>query len=340
MKRFVTVAAAGAAALGALHLAREMLLRSKRRSFPMEGAVVAIAGGTRGLGLAIARECARRGAKVAICARDPGHLERACDDLASNGYDAFGLDADVHDRNDVDRFVAAVEQRWGAIDAYVHCAGTIVVGPFDAMTEADYREAMDTHFWGAYYGVEAVLPQMRRRSRGQIVLISSIGGIISVPHLLPYCASKFALTGYGLGLAEETSRDNVGVTVVCPGLMRTGSARNAFFKGQNDKEYAWFSALANSPLMSISAERAAHRIVDALQAREHLVVLSPQASLGALVQGVAPNAVVCASAMVSRALPANGGTQSERATGAQSATALTQSVPLQSFESERTLNQR
>src|SRR5918912_3423887 len=129
------------------------------------------------------------------------------------------------------------------------------------MTLEDFEQAMAVHFWGPLYATLAVLPQMRARRDGRIVNISSIGGKVSVPHLVPYSASKFALAGLSDGLRAELSKENVIVTTVCPGLMRTGSPRNATFKGKHRDEYAWFSISDALPLTSMSAERAARQII-------------------------------------------------------------------------------
>src|SRR5262249_29078614 len=143
----------------------------------------------------------------------------------------------------------------------VNNAGIIQVGPMETMTLADYQEAMRVHYWGPLYTALAVLPQMKQRRAGRIVNITSIGGKVAVPHLLPYVGSKFALVGLSEGLRAELMKDGILVTTVVPGLMRTGSPRNAFFKGQNEAEYAWFKIGDSIPVLTTSAERAARRIV-------------------------------------------------------------------------------
>jgi NAD(P)-dependent dehydrogenase (short-subunit alcohol dehydrogenase family) len=300
MNRALGFAATGLM-LGATALRMRALLR---RSEDFNDKVVAITGASRGLGLALAREFSRRGARVSMCARSSEELERALDELAIDGGEAFGIDADVRRREDVERFVAATEERWGKIDVLVHNAGTIAVGPMQTMSLEDYRDAMDTHFWAAVYAVEAALPGMRRRGTGRIVSVASIGGIVSVPHLLPYCASKFALVGYSLGLAQELAREGIGVTTICPGLMRTGSHRFAHFRGQREKEAAWFAAMATSRLTAIACAAAARRIVDGTSNGEGLVVLSKQAQLLALGEHYFPNVVARVNALVNRLLPA------------------------------------
>ena len=114
--------------------------------------------------------------------------------------------------------------RNGRIDVLINNAGIIQSGPVDNMTLDDYEDAMNTHFWGPLYMITKAVPHMREQGEGRIVNISSIGGRIAVPHLLPYSASKFALVGLSDGLRIELARDNIIVTTVCPGLMRTGPA--------------------------------------------------------------------------------------------------------------------
>ena len=159
--------------------------------------------------------------------------------------------------------VAAVSNRFHQIDVLVNNAGVIQVGPIEVMTHEDFELAMQAHLWGPLNTILAVLPSMRQRREGRIVNISSIGGKVAVPHLVPYSASKFALVGLSKGLRAELMKDNVVVTTVCPGLMRTGSPRNADFKGQHRFEYAWFSISDALPLLTVSAENAARQIVQA-----------------------------------------------------------------------------
>ncbi|HZB47373.1 MAG TPA: SDR family oxidoreductase, partial [Pyrinomonadaceae bacterium] len=213
-KEALILAAAGA---GALLAARAFFRR--RNEYDFRGKTVLITGGSRGLGLVLAREFADEGANVALCARDNEELERARQDLAARGARVFAFPCDVTDRAQVKELVEVVERHFGGIDVLVNNAGTIQVGPVEVMTLEDYEQAMNVHFWAPLYATLAVLPEMRRRGEGRIVNISSIGGKISVPHLVPYSASKFALVGLSDGLRAELAKDNVVVTTVCPGLM-------------------------------------------------------------------------------------------------------------------------
>jgi short-subunit dehydrogenase len=158
------------------------------------------------------------------------------------------------------------------------------------------------------------------------VNISSIGGKIAVPHLLPYSASKFALTGFSEGLRAELQKDNIYVTTVCPGLMRTGSPRNAFFKGQNEKEYTWFVLGDSLPGLSQSAESAARRIIDACRYGEPELITSLPAAIGARFHALMPRLSIELAAAVNRyALPEAGGIGAARVSGSESETPLTRS---------------
>jgi NAD(P)-dependent dehydrogenase (short-subunit alcohol dehydrogenase family) len=156
------------------------------------------------------------------------------------------------------------------------------------MTIADFEEAMETHFWGPLHTIFTALPHMRRVGARRIVNISSIGGKIPVPHLLPYTASKFALTGFSEGLRAELAADGFAVTTVCPGLMRTGSTYNAKFKGQHRQEFAWFHLSSAIPGVSMAAARAARKIVDACRHGDPELILTPGAKLAVLAHGISP----------------------------------------------------
>src|SRR5215204_5627112 len=264
-----------AAAAGALSAAHSLI--RKLTEYGLKDRVVLITGGSRGLGLVMAREFARQGARIAISARYEEELERARVDLENQGATVLAVKCDVADNDEVKEMVERVRHRFGAIDVLVNNAGTIQVGPLETMSHEDFRHTMMTHFWGPLNTTIAVLPEMRRRKSGRIVNISSIGGKISVPHLLPYSASKFALVGLSKGLRAELAKDGISVTTVCPGLMRTGSPRNANFKGNHRAEYAWFSISDALPFTSINAERAARQIIEACKQGQAELIISVQA---------------------------------------------------------------
>lgn len=280
-----------------------------RKRYDFRDKAIIITGGSRGLGLVLARQLVRDGANVTLIARDANELHRAAEQLRSlqSRADVLTIQADVRRQTDVDRAVARTVDRHGRVDVVINNAGIIQVGPLDHMTVFDYEDAMKTHFWGPLYMVLAVLPHMRSQGAGRIVNIASIGGRIAVPHLLPYAASKFALAGLSDGLRAELARENIVVTSVFPGLMRTGSAVNALFKGRRAQEYAWFAILASLPVSSINAERAARQILAACRRGDAELIITVQAHLAVLARTLAPEIFAEAVAMVNRLLPAAAG---------------------------------
>ena len=302
-------------AAGALWAAR-LLRRPPTYSF--RGKAVLVTGGSRGLGLALARELAAQGARLAICGRDPDSLERARASLLRIGADAIAVPCDITDRRSVEDLLAQVSAGLGPVDVLINNAGVIEVGPAETMSLADYEEAMATNFWGMVYPTLAVLPEMRRRRSGRIVNITSIGGKLGIPHLLPYSASKFAAVGFSQGLRAETAADGIEVVTVVPGLMRTGSPRNAIFRGQHRSEYAWFSISDALPGLSISAERAARRILEACRRGEAEVLFPITARLAAVVNAVAPGTTSAVLGAVDRLLPSAGRRSQGRHRGAES----------------------
>jgi short-subunit dehydrogenase len=298
MKTRDVAVGAGLVALGAWTLARR-----RRRLVSLAGQVALVTGGSRGLGLVLARELGRLGMRVVICARDEEELERARAALAAEKIDATALPCDVTDADGIAGLVADVEENIGPIDLLVNNAGIIQVGPAEAMALEDYRRAMDVMFWGALNAADAVLPRMRRRRRGTIVNITSIGAAVGVPHLAPYVASKFALRGWSEALGAESARHGISVVTIVPGLMRTGSFGHALVKGERYAEASLFSLAASLPVLTLSAERAAHRIIRAVQRRERVVVVGAPAKALRLAHALAPGGVVRALAALNWFLP-------------------------------------
>jgi NAD(P)-dependent dehydrogenase (short-subunit alcohol dehydrogenase family) len=289
------------AGCAAAFAARSYWRARSRIDFP--GKTVVITGGARGLGLELARIWCREGARVAICSRTARDVDAAVADLQRISRDAFGTVCDVTCPDEVDTFLSAVRQRFGRVDILVNNAGAIQVGPAEHMTLEDFQSSIQTHLWGPFHMIQAVLPEMQHRGSGHIVNIASIGGKISVPHLLPYCVGKFALVGLSNGLRHELGRYGIRVTTVCPGLMRTGSPRNASFKGSHRAEYAWFSIGASLPGLTIGSQRAAHQIVEACRFGKAEVTLSLPAKLAVRLLALFPEITALALEAIARTLP-------------------------------------
>lgn len=291
-----------AIALGASTVVIGRALRSMR-NIEFAGKTVIIFGGSRGLGLVMARELAIEGAHLVLAARDPDELERARADLHSLGAQVTVIPCDITKRDQVDAAIERVISDHGTIDVLINDAGIIQVGPLEHMTVADFEEAMATHFWGPLFTILAALPHMRRAGARRIVNISSIGGKIAVPHLLPYSASKFALTGLSEGLRAELAREGFAVTTVCPGLMRTGSTYNAWFKGQHRREFAWFHVSDSIPGVSIDARRAARQILDACRHGDAELIITPYARLAVLLNAMCPGTMARIMTFANSLLP-------------------------------------
>jgi NAD(P)-dependent dehydrogenase (short-subunit alcohol dehydrogenase family) len=306
------------AVIGAGVLTALATWRKSQRRYDFRGKTILITGGSRGLGLVLAREFAHQGAKIAICARSGEELLHAREELEAMGAEVFEAICDVRNQAEVNHLIEDVCTRFGQIDVLVNNAGVIQVGPLETQTQADFEDAMAIHFWAPFYTMQAVLPKMRRQGEGRIVNIVSIGGKVAVPHLAPYCASKFALAGLSASMRNELLKDNIFVTTVYPGLMRTGSHVNALFKGQNEKEFAWFSIGNALPVSSISAENAARQILKAARNGEAEKIVSPQAELAAKINALFPEITAEISALVNQILPSPGGIGTRLARGKDS----------------------
>jgi short-subunit dehydrogenase len=311
------------AAIGLGLIGREVVKR--RRYLDLEGRTVLITGSSRGLGLAMAEEFARHGANLVLCARDVDELDQARATVARHGIEVLAVPCDVADCSQIQALVDQATARFGPIDILVNNAGVIMVGPVADQTLADFENAMDIMFWGVVHPTRAVLPSMRERGSGRIVNITSIGGKVSVPHLLSYSAAKFAAVGFSEGLAAEVAKDGVHILTVVPGLMRTGSHINALFKGKHRAEFAWFSLGASLPFTSMSASKAARQIVDATRRGEREIILTPQAWLLARFHGLFPGMTTNLLGLVDRALPEPGGIGSQRRSGKESESVISES---------------
>ena len=335
----VTAGVATLAGVG-VGLAGWKLYERVRSGESMAGRVVLITGSSRGLGLALAEEFAGQGARLVICARDQRELETARGRLETQAAEVLALTCDVSVQEDVQSLINQATARFGHIDVLVNNAGVIQVGPLEAQSLTDFQEAMDVMFWGTVYPTLAVLPQMKQRGSGHVANITSIGGKISLPHLLPYSCAKFAAVGFSEGLRAELARHGIKVTTVVPGLMRTGSHLNAYFKGKNEDEFTWFSLGATLPVAAMNARRAARRIVAAIRRGQAELILTPQAKALAMIHGLVPGTTADLLGVINRVLPQPEGRDQDRHLGRESETPLTRS-PLTAFgrKAARELNQ-
>lgn len=306
---FSTVAIAAGVMAGAsvAMLAAGLAARARMRRHSFEGQTVLITGASRGLGLVLARQFAAEGAHVAILARGGAALADAASELRASGADIDAFEADITNQAEAERAVNRLISRWGRIDVLVNNAGTILSAPQQHVTVDDFERHMGVHFYGPLHLIRAAIPHMRRQGGGRIVNITSIGGKVAIPHLLPYCASKFALVGLSDGLRAELARDGIAVTTILPGLMRTGSHLNARFRGHHKREFAWFALADALPLTSMHVERAASKIVEATRQKRARLIVSVQAKTLVWLDAMAPGLLASVMATANRVLPGAAG---------------------------------
>ena len=300
-------------------------LRREQNTIDFHDKVAVVTGGSRGLGLGLAEALARQGAKLAICARDPEQLDVARQHLESLGAEVLAEPCNVGSQEDVEQFIGAVRERFGRVDVLINNAGIISVGPVLNQETEDYSRAMDAMFWGVVHPTLAVLPEMAARGSGSIANITSIGGKFPAPHLVPYEAAKFAAVGFSEALTVDLSGTGVRVTTVVPGLMRTGSYRNALFKGQHKYEYTWFGLGASLPGFTMSVPTAVERILTAVRRGDAVALLDLKTHLATRLHGLMPDSTVTALGLVNRLMPAPSPDGDRLLPGHQTETPLTQS---------------
>jgi short-subunit dehydrogenase len=281
----------------------------RKKSKRLRGMVVLITEASRGLGLAIAEEFGNRGAKLAITASDASELERARTLLVSKSAvgaeDILALYHDLHRPEEAKRLVREIVARFGRIDILVNNAGVIKIGPIEGETVEDFRQVMDENF---FFGLEctlAVLPQMLEGGAGHIVNITSIGGKVALPQMLPYTASKFAAVGFSEGMNAELRSKKIYVTTVCPGLVRSNSHFNAGLATDAAREFRWLSLAVGFPGVSTSVRSAARKIIRAVISRKSEITISPLAIFAARLGNVCPTATMRAMHFVKFALPSS-----------------------------------
>lgn len=300
MRRSSNAPLAIAGAAFAATAAAIALTRKVTATPPPEGAVVLITGGSRGLGFAIANRFAERPVNLAIAARSFDELQKAQQSLLEQHphlrpENFYLITADVSKPEDCQRMVNETFARFGRLDILVNNAGIIGVGPIEAMSADMFEYTMRVNFLAAMQTTWAALPRLLSQNpapgwkhKAAIINISSIGGKIPVPHMLPYTAAKFALTGFSEGLHAEVTGKGIHVLTVCPGLMRTGGEDHAQFFGDKEKEEAWFKFMAKTPGISTTVEHASNKIYKSLAENRTEITITPQAYLGTRYAGLFP----------------------------------------------------
>lgn len=239
------------------------------------GQVVWIAGATAGIGRAMAREFARRGADVAVSGRRRERLAEVVAEIEGIGRRGLAVPCDVRREEEVAAAVQAVTSHFGKLDVAVANAGFGVIGRVEELTLDDWRRQFDTNFFGALAVVRHSLPELRR-TRGRLALVGSVAGILASPRTGAYAASKFALRAVGLTLAMELRGTGVSCTLLNPGFVSSeiGQVDNQgrFDASRRDKRPA---------KLMWSADEAARVMVRAIAARKREYTFTGHGKLGA-----------------------------------------------------------
>lgn len=266
---------------------------------------IIITGGSRGLGLALCEEFARQGANLLLIARDKEELLKAQSHLNEKFPERsfFILSCDLCSASSYKIIHQTALKVFPQVNLIVNNAGAIMVGPFTSMNEDDFRTQMEIHLFAPLKMIQLFLPDFIKQGSGQIVNICSMGGKVSVPNMLTYDASKFALAGLSQGLSAELKEKNIFVTTVYPALMMTGSPIQAVFKGQHGKSFDWFSCADYMPFVALPAEKAAKKIVNAAYHKKAELVIPWFAHLRVLGSAVFPNLMISTMRLINSFMP-------------------------------------
>lgn len=181
--------------------------------------VVLITGASSGIGEAAARLIAAKGAHVVLGARRTDRLEKLVGEIRSEGGSASARALDVTDLSSMQAFVEFAKAQHGKVDVIINNAGVMPLSPLAALKVDEWNQMLDVNVRGVLHGIGAVLPDMQAQGFGQVINISSIGGLAVSPTAAVYCATKFAVRAISDGLRQET--DKIRVTVVCPGVVES-----------------------------------------------------------------------------------------------------------------------
>jgi len=240
------------------------------------GKVVLVTGASAGIGAACAREFAREGARVALAARRADKLDAVAADIRAAGGEALPVVCDVCNRASMDAAIASIVDTWGRLDVVLANAGFGVSGVANKLDTEDYRRQFETNFFGVLNTVYASLPRLIE-AKGNIALVSSVMGHLSVPTFGPYCSSKFAVRALAECLYYDLADLGVAVTCISPGIVESElrSVNNrGEYTGKPDPAPKW---------ITMSAATAARHMVRAIHRRKPLYVVTNHGKIGVFI---------------------------------------------------------
>lgn len=237
-----------------------------------------VTGAAGGIGLGIARACVRAGMKAVLADIDESELAQAAARLAGAGAEVMVVPLDVTDREAWARAARAVPAAVGPVQLLVNNAGVSTLGMrFDEIAPELWDRVVDINLTGVYNGVRAFLSGMRAAGGGHIVNTSSVGGLFGAPVLAPYCATKFGVVGLSEALRAELAPDGIGVSVLCPGSVRTRLWRTSrVVRGLPDLDTPPDDISGQSARAEMSPDEVGRRVLDAILADEPYIITHPE----------------------------------------------------------------
>ena len=231
----------------------------------LAGKIVVVTGASMGIGEAIAKLFADRGATLVMLSRDAGRVE-AARARVGHGERTLAMACDVRHREEIDRAVGLTMHHYQRIDVWINNAGHGLLDSVAQMEMAACREMFDTNFFGAVMGMQAVIPIMRQQGGGAIINISSVAGHIPLPFHAAYSATKFAMNAIGKAAGVELKKDGIHVLTVCPGYVRTAFGQNVVLGNEQKK-------VRPNSVRGISAERVARATLQGYLKRKREVIV-------------------------------------------------------------------
>jgi short-subunit dehydrogenase len=252
----------------------------------MRDNVVAVTGASKGIGAELARQLAAKGAKLVLAARNEKELEAVAEDCRKAGASVVIVKADVGLERDCQAIVAGAVLAFGRLDTLVNNAGMSMWARFEDIEDMSILERiMQVNYMGSVYCTRHALPHLRE-TRGRIVAVASLAGLVGVPTRTGYSASKHAMRGFFDSLRIELADSGITVTMIYPGFVSTGIRENA--SGPDGKPIL-VSPVKEGKVMSV--EDCARRIVTAIEGREREVVMTARGKMGLWLKLLAPSFV-------------------------------------------------
>lgn len=236
-----------------------------------------ITGASQGIGKATALLFSQKGFNLTLVAREAAHLDAVAQELQSLGRTApLTVACDVKDPSQVQTMVEKAREHYGYIDVLINNAGIFASGPVEQFSLSDWHQVIDTNLWGYIHTINALLPHFLERKTGTIINISSIGGKVPTPYLVPYCTSKFAVTGLTEALQAELKPKGIHVGGIYPNLIRSSFLERAVFRGKDEQDLQirreQLDNIVNNPVVE-KPEDVANAIWDAVKKQKSEVVV-------------------------------------------------------------------